>query len=345
MGKYYLSKNYKELNSAGNKAKTDIEKILSEHGYCNAGLPQTTYQNNIVGFFLTLISVLRILLTISVNDIVILQYPLKKYYSFACRLVHLKKGKVITLVHDLGSFRRKKLTIEKEIKRLSSTDSLIVHNQYMKKWLLQQGHTKPIVCLEIFDYLSPAVANDPIKIENSPYKVIYAGALSYRKNRFLYLLDDVIHGWQFNLYGNGFEEERIHNKSSFNYKGFIPSDQLIEHVDGDFGLVWDGDSISTCSGNFGEYLKLNNPHKTSLYIRSHLPIIIWKEAALATFIADNKIGICINSLDEIEQVLHSITAKEYQEMKYNIGQVSQKLSSGYYTVKAVKEAKMILMLG
>lgn len=339
MGKYYLSKNYKELNSAGNKAKTDIEKILSLHGYQNAGLPQTTYQNNVVGFFLTLISVLKILLTISANDIVILQYPLKKYYSFACRLIHLKKGKVITLVHDLGSFRRKKLTIEKEIKRLSFTDCLIAHNPSMKEWLLQQGYTKPIVCLELFDYLSPAVANDQKKAENSPYKVIYAGALSYRKNRFLYLLDDIIQGWQFNLYGNGFEEERINNKEAFSYKGFFPSDQLIEHVDGDFGLVWDGDSISTCSGNFGEYLKLNNPHKTSLYIRCHLPVIIWEEAALASFVAENKIGICIHSLDEIEQILLSITEEEYKEMKQNIQQISKKIASGYYTIKAVEEAE------
>ena len=77
MAKYYLSKNYPEIVSAGNKAKTDIEKILSDLGYENAGLKQTTYSNKIVGFVLTLVGVLKVLFTISANDIVVLQYPLK----------------------------------------------------------------------------------------------------------------------------------------------------------------------------------------------------------------------------------------------------------------------------
>lgn len=51
MTQYYLSKNYNVLNNAGNKAKTDIEEILSKLGYKNAGLPQTTYSNKIAGFF------------------------------------------------------------------------------------------------------------------------------------------------------------------------------------------------------------------------------------------------------------------------------------------------------
>lgn len=33
MNRYYLSKNYNVLNNAGNKAKTDIEEILSKLGY------------------------------------------------------------------------------------------------------------------------------------------------------------------------------------------------------------------------------------------------------------------------------------------------------------------------
>lgn len=33
MTQYYLSKNYNVLNNAGNKAKTDIEEILSKLGY------------------------------------------------------------------------------------------------------------------------------------------------------------------------------------------------------------------------------------------------------------------------------------------------------------------------
>ena len=36
------------------------------------------------------------------------------------------------------------------------------------------------------------------------------------------------------------------------------------------GLVWDGDSCSSCSGVCGEYLKINNPHKISFYLFNYL---------------------------------------------------------------------------
>ena len=39
----YLSRNYRGLSSAGNKAKTDIEQIMSDMSFKNVGLKQTVY--------------------------------------------------------------------------------------------------------------------------------------------------------------------------------------------------------------------------------------------------------------------------------------------------------------
>jgi hypothetical protein len=342
MTKFYLSKNYNNTISAGNKAKTDIEQILSRLGYKNAGLAQTACSNKIMGFVLTFTSVLKVFFTISAEDTVVIQYPFKKYYSFVCNIIHFRKGKVITVIHDLGAFRRKKLTVEKEIRRLKHTDVLIVHNENMKEWLLQQGYSKPVVCLGIFDYLSSSENNKLHTIDGQLVKVIYAGALSYKKNKYLYELDDKISKWQFELYGSGFEEGKIKKQSHFKYNGFIPSDQLIEQVDAHFGLIWEGDSISTCSGNFGDYLKLNNPHKASLYIRCNLPLIVWEESALATFISENKIGICIRSLTELDTVLSAISVESYNEMKENIRKINRQVATGYYIDKALNEADKYL---
>ena len=74
MTRYYLSKNYNGLNNAGNKAKTDIEEILSKLGYKNAGLPQTTYSNKIAGFLITLAGVLKVLFTVSANALYLLKH-------------------------------------------------------------------------------------------------------------------------------------------------------------------------------------------------------------------------------------------------------------------------------
>lgn len=341
MGYLYLSKNYKEINGAGNKAKTDIEQIMQELGYLNAGLPQSFSKNKIVGFFLTLIGVLKVPFMVSKGDVLVLQYPLKKFYPFVCRMARLRGCKVVTLIHDLGSFRRRKLTIPQEIKRLNASDVLIVHNKYMKQWLSEQGYDKPMVCLEIFDYLSDTVAmeaQDP----GSVYKVTYAGGLSYKKNRFIYDIDSLARTWIFNLYGGGFESNRITNKDLFVYKGFVPSNQLIATAEGDFGLVWDGESPLTCTGYFGEYLKYNNPHKTSLYIRCHLPIIVWEKAAMASFIQENNIGICVDSLEHLDEILSSVTREQYATMKENIICISERLASGFYTGKALSEAMSLL---
>ena len=340
MSLYYLSKNYKEINSAGNKAKTDIERILKRAGYRNAGLPQTRYTNMIAGFFATLSGVLKVVFSIRRNDRVVLQYPLKKYYAFVAAMIRLKGGKVITIVHDLGSFRRKKLTIRKEIRRLNHSDCLIVHNEKMKDWLTAQGYAKPMICLGIFDYLSDSEASGRTS-GTGVYRTLYAGGCSWSKNRFLYLLDGLIHHWHFVLCGNGFEEGRIRCRESFTSKGFVHPDELISETGCDFGLVWDGDSVETCSGSFGEYLKYNNPHKLSLYIRCNLPVIIWKEAALASFVAENRIGLCIGSLEELDTLLPSVSGKEYLQMKQRTKEISRKLSQGYYVMKALEKTKMI----
>ncbi|WP_346713574.1 hypothetical protein [Mediterranea massiliensis] len=44
----YLSRNYKDLNGAGNKAKTDMEQIMAAMGFKNIGLKRTFYHNQII---------------------------------------------------------------------------------------------------------------------------------------------------------------------------------------------------------------------------------------------------------------------------------------------------------
>jgi len=335
---YFLSKNYKNKNNAGNKAKTDIEKIMSKLNYKSAGLQQTSYENCLLSFVLTFIGVLKSFLTLSKGDILVLQYPLKKYYTLVCKGAHLKGAKVVTQIHDLGSFRRKKLTIKAEIARLNHSDSIISHNKQMSKWLKMKGCKAELFELEIFDYLSNTLATRSSRVkEGTPYEILYAGALNPKKNGFLYALGNIKRNYNFNLYGNGFNSSLVKEKKSFNYRGFVPSDTLITKAKGDFGLVWDGPSLTVCEGDFGTYLQYNNPHKTSLYIRCELPVIIWDKAALADFVKENNIGICISSLNDLDEILKDLSIEDYAEMKANAKAISTRLSEGYYFSKVIKE--------
>lgn len=340
---YYISRNYKGLNSAGNKAKSDIEGIVERTcGFRNAGLPLSTYTNTVVHFVMNLAGVLKAPFCLRKGDVLLLQYPLKKYYAFVCNMAHLRGAKVVTLIHDLGSFRRKALTVEQEIKRLNHSDFVIAHNDKMKKWLLDNGCKAQLSSLGIFDYVSksPLPKNEIFSSDKDgkkEYVVVYAGALAQRKNAFLYEWGDYISTYKVALYGSNFDVDSVKGKEHFIYNGFVKSDDFISSVKGHFGLVWDGASMESCTGNFGEYLKLNNPHKTSFYIRSGLPVIIWRQAALADFVESHGIGVCIDSLIDLDKLHERISVEDYQRMKDNVLRESKLLQEGHYASTAVKE--------
>ena len=76
----YLSHNYRNLTSAGNKAKSDVELIMQREGYKNVGLKQTHYKNMVLSFLLNLCGVLKAPFCLHAGDVLVLQYPVKKFY-------------------------------------------------------------------------------------------------------------------------------------------------------------------------------------------------------------------------------------------------------------------------
>lgn len=339
----YLSRNYKGTEGAGNKAKTDIEKIMAGMGYRNVGMPMSVSSNTVIHFIKTLLGVIMSPFGLRKGDILVLQYPLKKYFSLVCRMAHARGAKVITVIHDLGSFRRKALTEEHEIRRLSHSDYIIAHNDSMKKWLESRGCRVRIGTLKIFDYLSDTCNNSTCSHE-SPYTVVYAGGLSRRKNNFLYEWGDYIHTYKVRIYGHGFEPAEAKGSDKFDVMGFVKSDELIATARGDFGLVWDGASVDECNGNWGEYLKINAPHKTSLYLRCGLPVIVWTEAAMAPFVRDNGIGLCVKSLKEVDGIMSAMTRDEYERMRANAIRIGRQIGEGHYITTALEEADKYLGL-
>lgn len=319
------------------KARKDVDLIMEKMGFRNIGFTPSKSNSKVIDFLITLAGMIKAPWIIKNGDILLLPYNLRKYYLYLCYLTHLRGGKVVTLIHDLSSFYRKRITSRQEITRLNHSDYIIAHNAVMKNWLETNGCKSPIGILGLFDYLS---SKEPVgkKPTQKPYKVVYAGTLNPQKNKFLYELDHHIRDYRLTVYGRGFEEERIENKEQFIYKGFESSDDLVASADGDFGLVWDGNSVLFCDGPRGQYMKYNNPHKFSLYMRCGLPVIIWKEAALAHFVRENKVGICITSLTELNSILSDLKEEEYLEMKQNASLIGKRLSEGYYFKKAFREA-------
>lgn len=334
----YLSRCYRNLTSAGNKAKTDNEKTMEFMGFRNIGLPQTMGKNKVYIFFYDLLSVLKAIIMLRRGDKLVLQYPVKKYFSFICFMAHIKGAKTMALIHDLGSFRRKKLTVRKEIHRLSHADFVIASNDRMKSWLENHGLTTQMGALGLFDYRSPSTPQSYQHTIGQPYHIVYAGSLAMRKNAFFLQTPPYVKGFELHIYGDGDRMPALKREKNFIFHGFLPADRFITSVGGDFGLVWDGDSLDGCTGSFGEYLKVNSPHKVSFYLRAGLPVIIWKEAALSPFIEQEGIGITISSIRELPQRLANISADDFSLMRQRVCRVARQLSQGAFFQKAIEEA-------
>lgn len=332
----YISRNYYNLTSAGNKAKTDNEDTLVEMGAINLGLPRTIRNSKILAFFLDLIGIFRACILLQKDDVLFLQYPVKKYFSFLCHVAQLKGAHTVSLIHDLGSFRRKKLTIQKEINRLSNSDYIIASNEKMKGWLKEHGLQKPVGALGLFDYRSASPCQEKAT-ERGQIKVVYAGALSMKKNSFLVKQSQTLSSWQLLVCGNKEGLQGLQDNPQITYQGFVPSKEFIKHVDADFGLVWDGGSLDGCSGEYGQYLKWNSPHKVSFYLRAGLPLIIWKEAAVAPIIEKAGAGITIGSLEELDAILKALTLEDYQKIKAKTVIMAKRLNEGYFLHQALEE--------
>ena len=86
-------------------------------------------------------------------------------------------------------------------------------------------------------------------------------------------------------------------------------------------------------------MRYNNPHKTSLYLASRIPIVIWDKAALAEFVEKNGVGFTVSSLGEIPDKLNALTEEEYGKMYRNVESVSKKLFKGEFLRSALSKAQ------
>lgn len=347
MDKYYIAEIEEKNNfTAFNKARNDIEKVFCSNKFKKID-SYVKIKNSKIPNLKFLKEVIENMKNIKNGSILFFQYPYyekhRQMYTMINWIKNRKDISTVAIIHDLDSLRFKEINeqkraLRKEIKILNKFNYIISHNKKMTKVLVDNGLTSEIVNIDIFDYL----LDDKINICNiRKTDIVFAGNLSKEKSGFIYNLikDDVLKN-SMNLYGPNFQISKTNN---IKYNGVYAPEKLIERLEGKFGLIWDGESIDTCSGMFGQYTKYNNPHKTSMYIVSELPIICWNEMAISEFVKDNNIGICINSLDEINKILNSITDQQYKIMLDNIINLKSKVSTGYYTNRALSKIQSLII--
>lgn len=218
------------------------------------------------------------------NSVVLLQhpfhYPQLERERILLKLKRKKNVRFISIVHDVEELRtlgKKKYHMHEFEFMTKIADVLIIHNDVMRDFFIKKGFDdRKMVTLGIFDYLMKE-NNDILPTYEKSINI--AGNLDIKKSGYLSCLSEV--NCRFHLYGPNYS---LGDAPSITYGGVLLADQIPKVLTKGFGLIWDGDSIDTCKGGYGDYLRYNNPHKLSLYLSSGLPVIIWKYAAEAAFV-------------------------------------------------------------
>jgi len=357
---YYIKETQNDENhkkTAGVKARADLEQIFEDCLMEQIKVPSIEDERAESNSFKKIQSHFKVagiwkesVSHIKNGDAVILQFPAVEHSILLFKVIKMlkKRGvRIILFIHDLELFRytkhadytlkrRLRLYLE-ETSVLRCADVIVAHNTKMKEALCSRLNidAHKIVVLDIFDYLIPDFNESRLKKRGKSEPVIISGNLHPQKAGYAY---DLPENAAFNLYGVNYQNLGSKN---IRYMGSFSSEEIPFAMEGSFGLVWDGPSGETCEGPFGEYLKINNPHKTSLYLASGIPVIIWEEAALTDYVRTNNVGITVRSLEEIDEKLSALSDEEYEKYRKNAVSLSENLRAGSYTRTALKALGLI----
>lgn len=314
--------------NASSKARKDVSYFVHQCGFKT--LIRNDKSQKRYGRIVKSIKALQVFVkvfTLSKNDILFIQTS-HLLLKPILRIKSIRKFKVIYLIHDIfslrynteQSIREHREEIKRDMKLLNGCNFVIAHNQSMIDRLKKLGCKTSLVSLDIFDYACTLPVKERIWNRTKQLEIAFAGNIS--KSRFLRKLDENNPSFQVNVYGSPqpcFQH--------LNYKGCVDADLLPSVIEGNFGLIWEGDYNVDMIDNYNQ---INNPHKLSMYIVAGLPVIALKGTAAGNFIEKEKIGFTVNSLDHLSDIFSRLDEWSYQNMVNNCLLMREKLVKGVH---------------
>lgn len=335
------------------KPRTDTIKSLMDNGFFPFLINSTKFGklNKISKFLLSCEVIVRGLFIH--KAFIVVQYPFIGLPQAVIKIIVkiLKRyNRIVVLIHDIENIRQGNHVL-KNLDQfiLENADCCILHSNNMIKKIKEDGiNIKQAVSIEFFDYRSVTDISQPVALGLDKQvcntvpealrniRLIFAGNL--QKSKFLKYLDriDFSDKFSINLYGNKPDSIKINKYIS--YKGFFDAEQ-IDKIEGNWGLVWDGDSIKNCTGLLGKYLKYNAPFKLSLYLAAKRPVIVWSGSAMTEYVKKYDIGVCVDSLEDIPKVVAKLTDQQLLKITSNVEKVSKEVRTGKKLLNALKTIK------
>lgn len=304
------------IRNAGFKAPSDVEKILEKNGYTPICVVEPFKNKRFISKLIAMFQYLFIFLKIDKKDVIFLQYPnnlhkVNLFYNFLLR----KQAKLQILIHDLDSLRF--LNQTESVDLLQKADVVIAHTLQMKVILQEKyGLKNDIRILNLFDYL---LKKDSITFSTLKNSLIYAGNLI--GNEFLQKIKTKTY-----VYGN--KQDWLKQNINLQYQGEFEPDNLPD-LKGDWGLLWYGKSLDQFDDTLlGNYCTLISSHKASLYLAANKPIVTWSKTAMGEFVKKEKLGVTVDSLNDIEETISRLTDSEKEVILHNVKVYGEKIRRG-----------------
>ena len=333
---YFLSEKMFYGNTAGTKARNDLEVFLSER-YEKIGPQMVAKIKKNIFYYIKAFIKSKIFchkLRKIKDSKIIFQYPVTRGKVLNKHIKAISKNnEIIFFIHDVNYLRNEELNKIEEIEFMNCASIIVCHNNKMRDKLIADGlNVKNVLVLNCFDY----IVKDQIVLKPYSRSVVYAGSLD--KGGFLGKLSQTKFNYDLCLFGPNYN---LDDNSSIKYCGCFTPDEVPYKLNSAFGLIWDSLDIDTCTGKLGYYTQFNNPHKMSLYLVSGMPVIAWSKSAIADFIESNNIGFTVDSLNQIDEKLATITPEKYNEYQKNIIMIQSRIKDGFYTKTILDEIEKI----
>jgi hypothetical protein len=310
----------------GTKATVDVYRILEAEGW----IPyDTTRREGIAGLF-DVLRHLAGLLFLNRKSTFFVQLPAYGSANILVLKFILRRFNTVVLVHDIDSLRG--VTAGGSGEYLIERASSVITTGHLLRASKLETDIERTSRLDAWDYLVAPDFQPPVW--EAYGKIIFAGTLSVWKNGGLFFCAHPRPG--LHLYGTRYIPER--NRSTKDvYHGPFDAERPVFSGPIGWGLLWEGKKESTSDAPENDYERFNQPHKLSLYLACGLPVIAWREAAVAAFIQREGCGVLIDSLEEIDTVLRRTNEKARLQMRARALALGEDVRSGQFLKKSLME--------
>lgn len=332
MSNYYIKFGLSDKCNAGSKAMKDIMHLLRQQGYRPLpSLPVTAWKP------LKVLDVPLLCLTLlfGVGRQGTLLYFVPSNLSRISLLSLLSRligFRLVCFINDIESMRMDKSADyrHQEINGIACADILLAPNRQAIETLRKNyGIRKPAIPIGVWDYLQTPSPTPRLMPETDA--VAFAGNLN--KAAFVSQLGSI--ELSFRIWGDG---RKIIATNNLQPMGTQKPEEIVDAVAAcAWGLVWDGDSIEGCHGLTGAYLRFNNPHKCGLYLAAGIPVIVWEESAMSSFVRHYGVGICVSSLHEAARRIRQTDETTYHTYRQNARRTGEQIRKGSFFLEALKQ--------